>query len=240
MNERNRPTKNQALAWGVHIFTALGAALGVFSLFEIAEGDLATATLLMLLALFVDATDGTLARAVRVTEHAPQIDGRRLDDIIDYLNFVVVPVFFMWSASAVTHPGWLMFPVLASAYGFSRVDSKTEDDFFLGFPSYWNILAIYLWLLGVSPDLGTIWVVCLSAGVFVPLKYLYPSKVNPMSLRVALGAGAIIWTLALGACALSPTGMAARHLPEISLLYPAWYMGLSATRGGWFRFKKSA
>lgn len=235
MTERNRPVKNQVRAWGVHVFTASGAVLGIFSLFAIAEGDFAVATVLMLIALFVDAADGTLARAARVTEYAPQIDGRRLDDIIDFLNFVVVPAFFMWTASAVTHSGWLALPVLASAYGFSRVNAKTADDFFLGFPSYWNILAIYLWLLDVSPAVGTIWVIVLSAGVFVPLKYLYPSKVNPMSLRVALGVGAVLWTLALGACALSPEETAARFLPEITLLYPAWYMVLSATRGGWFR-----
>lgn len=235
MTERNLPVKNQVLAWGVHLFTASGAALGIFSLFAIAEGDFETATILMLIALFVDAADGTMARAVRVTEYAPQIDGRRLDDIIDYLNFVVVPACFMWSASSVTHSGWLALPVLASAYGFSRVDAKTEDDFFLGFPSYWNILAIYLWLLEVRPALGTIWVIVLSIGVFVPMKYLYPSKVNPMSLRVALGVGAVLWTVALGACALSPEATATGYLPEITLLYPAWYMVLSATRGGWFR-----
>ena len=235
MNERNRPLKNQVWAWGVHLFTASGAALGLFSLFAIAEGDFTTATILMLIALFVDAADGTLARAARVTEFAPKIDGRRLDDIIDYLNFVIVPACFMWSASAVIHSGWLALPVLASAYGFSRVDAKTEDDFFLGFPSYWNILAIYLWMLGVSPAVGTIWVAVLSLGVFVPMKYLYPSKVDPISLRVALGVGAILWTAALVACVVWPVQMAARFVPEISLLYPAWYMGLSATRGGWFR-----
>ncbi|MFK7897175.1 MAG: phosphatidylcholine/phosphatidylserine synthase [Myxococcota bacterium] len=235
MNEINRPIKNQILAWGVHLFTASGAALGLYSIFAIAEGNLPLATVLMLIAQFVDAADGTMARAARVTEYAPQIDGRRLDDIIDYLNFVIVPVFFMWHASSVAHSGWLALPVLASAYGFSRVDAKTEDDFFLGFPSYWNILAIYLWLLGVSPLIGTVWVVALSAGVFLPMKYLYPSKVNPMSLRIALGVGAILWTLALGACALWPESTTPWRLTEISLAYPVWYMILSATRGGWFR-----
>ena len=47
-------------------------------------------------------------------------------------------------------------PVLASAYGFAQTDAKTDDDFFLGFPSYWNVVAIYLWLLDVSPLAGTL------------------------------------------------------------------------------------
>ncbi|MFP6655399.1 MAG: hypothetical protein VCB25_07205, partial [Myxococcota bacterium] len=117
-------------------------------------------------------------------------------------------------------------------YGFSREDAKTEDNFFLGFPSYWNILAIYLWLLSVSPLAGTLWIVMLSIAVFIPMKYLYPSKVQPISLRIGLGAGALVWTAALAACACWPDKTAEFFLIEISLLYPAWYMWLSVTRGG--------
>ena len=226
---------SQIVSWSIHLFTASGAVLGIFSLISIATGNLANAVILMLAALVVDAVDGTLARAARVSEHVPQIDGRRLDDIVDYLNFVVVPVFFLWGAGSVTHPGWLVAPVLASAYGFSRQDAKTHDDFFLGFPSYWNILAIYLWLLSVGPVAGTIWVVVLSIAVFVPIKYLYPSKVQPLSLRFGLGVGAALWTGALIACVRWPDETSALFLIEVSLLYPAWYMWLSFTRGGFVR-----
>ena len=222
----------RALAWGVHAFTASGAVLGAFALVAVATNQPGVAVLLMLTTQFIDALDGTLARAARVTVHTPHIDGRRLDDIIDYLNFVIVPVFFMWGAESVVHPAWLAAPVVASAYGFSREDAKTEDDFFLGFPSYWNILAMYLWLLDVSPFAGTVWVAVLAVGVFVPMKYLYPSKVQPMRLRVALGAGAIVWTAALALCAIRPDWTTPWFVAEVSLLYPAWYMALSITRGG--------
>lgn len=220
------------LSFGVHTFTASGAVLGTFALIAIASGRLDTACLLMLTSLVIDSVDGTLARAVGVAEHTPEIDGRRLDDIIDYLNFVVVPVFFLWGAEAVVHPAWLAAPLFASAYGFSREDAKTEDDFFLGFPSYWNILAIYLWLLGVNPTFGTIWVAVLSIGVFIPMKYLYPSKVQPMRLRVGLGIGAVLWTGVLVGCVSWPGALERFCLVELSLLYPAWYLWLSFTRGG--------
>jgi len=229
----NQPTNlGRLLAWCVHFFTASGAVLGTFALIAIASDQLAVASLLMLAALFIDGLDGTLARAARVSEYTPEINGRRLDDIVDYLNFVIVPVVFMWGAESVVHPAWLVAPVLASAYGFSREDAKTEDDFFLGFPSYWNILAIYLWLLGVEATNGTIWVALLSIGVFVPMKYLYPSKVQPMTLRFWLGVGAIVWTLVLVVCVQWPTAAAPYYLLELSLLYPAWYMWLSLSRGG--------
>lgn len=220
------------LAWSVHLFTASGAVLGAFALICVARDELGLAVLLMLVSLVIDAIDGTLARAVGTARHVPQIDGRRLDDLVDYLNFVIVPVFFMWGAGSVLAPGWLAAPVLASAYGFSRVDAKTEDDFFLGFPSYWNILAIYLWLLDVSPTGGTIWVALLSIAVFIPLKYLYPSKVQPISLRVWLGIGGTVWTAALVFCVLWPEEVATYSLVELSLAYPAWYLFLSFKRGG--------
>jgi phosphatidylcholine synthase len=227
-----RNARARLLSWSIHLLTASGAVLGLFALIAIASGRLGAATLLMLASLVIDAVDGTLARAVRVTEHVPEIDGRRLDDLVDFLNFVIVPGFFMWGAGIVVHPAWLVAPVLASAYGFSRVDAKTEDDFFLGFPSYWNILAIYLWMLDVGPVGGTLWLAGLSLAVFVPIKYLYPSKVQPITLRVALGIGAAIWTFALVAGVLWPDATRARFVVELSLAYPVWYLWLSFTRGG--------
>ncbi len=222
-------------SWGVHLFTASGAVLGFFALISIATGNLGNATLLMLASLFIDGIDGTLARAAKVSEHVPEIDGRRLDDIVDYFNFAIVPAVFMWSAGSVIHPIWLAAPIVASAYGFSREDAKTPDDFFLGFPSYWNILAIYLWFFSVGPIGGTIWVATLSIAVFVPIKYLYPSKVQPISLRIWLGVGALVWAATLVACVRWPATAASLWLPELSLLYPAWYMWLSFTRGGLVR-----
>lgn len=233
MNERF----SRIRSWSIHLFTASGAVLGFFALTSIAAGNLGNATLLMLTTLFIDGIDGTLARAAKVSEHVPQIDGRRLDDIVDYFNFAIVPAVFMWSAGSVTHSIWLAAPIVASAYGFSRRDAKTEDDFFLGFPSYWNILAIYLWFFSVGPIGGTIWVVTLSIAVFVPMKYLYPTKVQPMSLRIWLGVGALVWTAALVTCVRWPATAASFSLLEVSLLYPAWYMWLSFTRGGFVRNK---
>ena len=46
---------------------------------------------------------------------------------------------------------WLLVPLLASAYGFCQVEAKTDDHYFLGFPSYWNIVAFYLYVLRLPP-----------------------------------------------------------------------------------------
>jgi phosphatidylcholine synthase len=228
--------RSRWIAWAVHLFTASGAAIALFALIAIATDRMPLAIYLMLTALVIDSVDGTLARAVRVTEHVPEIDGRRLDDIVDYLTYVIVPVFFLWAGGFWLHPGWLVAPVLASAIGFARVDAKTADDFFLGFPSYWNILAIYLFLFDAGPVLSTLWIAGLSIAVFVPLKYLYPSKLEPRCLRRALAAGGVLWCLALAACTGQHDWTRTVGLREISLAYPAWYVGLSLLRGG---FKRS-
>lgn len=230
MSSGTQPAR--AIAWSVHALTASGAAIALFALLAVADGRFATAVLLMLVALAIDSVDGTLARAARVDLHAAALDGRRLDDIVDYLNYVIVPVFFLAMAGLVTHPAWLSAPVLASAFGFAQVEAKTEDDFFLGFPSYWNVLAIYLWLFDASPAVSTAALVGLSLAVFVPLKYLYPSKLEPRGLRRALALGGVAWCSTLAACAGTPDWTRGLWLRELSLLYPAWYLGLSFVRGG--------
>jgi phosphatidylcholine synthase len=213
------------LAWGVHLFTASGAVVGALALVAISAGDLARASLLMLTALLIDSVDGTLARKVRVSEVLPRIDGRRLDDMVDYLNFAIVPVVFMLGAGHVVHWSLAAIPILASAYGFSQEDAKTEDDFFLGWPSYWNVVAVYLWLLDIPPLVGTTLVVFLSIAVFVPLKYVYPSKLTV--LRKTTAAGGLGWGAQLTASILDPETAGRFHLLELSLAYPAYYLGLS-------------
>ena len=139
-------------------------------------GDHRIAAFLMLVGLFIDSVDGTLARRVGVTEHVPHIDGRRLDDVVDFLNYAIVPAVFMLAAGNLLAPGWIAVPILASAYQFSQVEAKTEDDYFLGFPSYWNVVAIYLYLLDARPEVGVWWVLGFSIASFIPLRYLYPSR----------------------------------------------------------------
>ena len=218
------------LAWGVHLFTASGAVVAVAALLALAEGAATRAGLFMMLALAIDSADGTLARAARVSERVPSIDGRRLDDIVDYLNYVIVPAVFLAVEGCLPHPWLVALPVLASAYGFSQREAKTPDDFFLGFPSYWNVVALYAWLLEVPPGITAAVVLLLSMLVFVPLKYLYPSRMRRLfRTTVALG---ILWAASMTAALLRPDAAARLHLVEISLVFPAWYVAGSLWLGG--------
>src|SRR5271155_205971 len=140
------------LGWCVHGYTALGlVAAGVIAVLLV-RGDADAfrwSFLLMAAATVVDSTDGTLARKVRIKEVVPGFDGRRLDDIVDFLNYTFLPLLLIWRAG-ILPPGqeaWLFLPLAASAYGFCQVHVKTDDGAFLGFPSLWNIVALYLYML---------------------------------------------------------------------------------------------
>jgi phosphatidylcholine synthase len=218
------------MAWGVHAFTASGGVVAVAALLACARGDLRIAALWMLVALVIDSVDGTLARRVGVSEVLPRIDGRRLDDIVDYTNYVIVPAVFLVQAGSVLHPLVAAAPVLSSAYGFSQTDAKTEDHFFVGFPSYWNVMAIYLWALAVPAEVGTALILAFSAAVFVPLKYVYPSRMD--ALWWTTNGAAAVWVIFVGSAISSSEGLPLRNVMWISLVYPIYYLGLSFWLGG--------
>ena len=226
------PTKTQGegsalrrlLAWLVHLYTALGAAVAVFTLAMVAEGRYREALALMGLALLLDATDGTFARAARVKEIVPGVDGARLDDIVDYLNYVFVPCFLLLRAELLP-AGWLVcLPLIASAYGFSQANAKTPDHYFLGFPSYWNVVAFYYFVLESGLWFNGLLVIVLSVMVFVPIRYLYPSR-NAVLQGLTLTLGGIWGVLCLVVVYYLPDppyGLAAA-----SLFFPAYYLALS-------------
>lgn len=196
-NRRKLPV-SRALAWGVHFYTALGlvaaAAIAVL-IVRGGENDFRWAFFLMVVATLIDATDGTLARRVRVKEVLPGFDGRRLDDLVDFLTYTCLPLFLIWRARLLPpgHEWWLLVPLLASAYGFCQVSAKTDDGYFLGFPSYWNLVAFYLYVLRPQGWLAVVLLVGLALLTFVPTRYLYPSQRGRLNqLTNVLGA---IWAI---------------------------------------------
>jgi len=215
------------LAWLVHLYTAFGAVIGFLTILAIDQAAFRDALFLMSLAVVIDATDGAFARAARVKEIIPWFDGELLDAIVDYFNYAVVPCFFILRANLL--PGqdalWLAaLPLLASAYGFCQRDAKTADHYFLGFPSYWNIVAFYLFVLKTPAWANAFALMALSILIFVPIKYIYPSR-SPR-FRVQSNVLGALW----GAAIL----YAIYRLPEpprailfASLLYPAYYTALS-------------
>ena len=231
--------RQRALAWSVHLFTGLGlvAAAGIAVLIVHGGDDsFRLAFALMWLATGIDAVDGTFARMARVHEVLPGFDGRRLDDIIDFQTYTSLPLLLVWRAG-ILPGGWsavLLFPLLASAYGFSRVDAKTDDGYFLGFPSYWNIVAFYAYFLAPPPWLGIATIVILSLLTFVPSRYLYSTQPGRLS-RIVNVLAAPWAALSIGILLAGPEQR--RSLALVSLYFPVFYMGaswwVSLSDGSW-------
>lgn len=215
-------------AFAVHAYTATGGVLALLIVLAAVDGDASRALWLGLVALVIDGTDGMLARKFEVKERLPWFDGALLDNIVDFLTYVFAPVILLLQTGYLPD-GWAgqvvaALPLVASSYQFCRIDAKTEDHFFLGFPSYWNVIAFY----AIAGDLSsgvtaTIITVC-ALLVFIPLNYIYPSRTKAhRSLTLALSGGWLLLYAAVVAQLPDPSGL----LIALSLLYIVYYLGLS-------------
>jgi phosphatidylcholine synthase len=236
--EARAPTGfEQFLGWSVHAYTALGLIFAAAIAALLVRGgpeSFRMCFILMVLATIVDATDGTLARKVRIKQVVPGFDGRRLDDIIDFLTYTFLPLLLIWRADILpqSQAGWLILPLVASAYGFCQVEAKTEDGYFLGFPSLWNVVAFYLYVLRLAPWAALGVVIVLALLTFVPSKYLYPSQPGKLNQFATLLGVAwtipfalLIWKLPTTPNALDDPGLVRMTL--LSLFYPVFYIGAS-------------
>jgi len=179
MTPQSKPQMRAILAYGVHLFTATGAVFGFLALLAVIQHEWKLMIVWMVASMLVDGLDGFLARRADTKTYAAKFDGALMDNIIDYFTYVVVPALFLFE-SDVLPPGWGIIGaaaiLLASAFQFSQTDAKTDDHFFTGFPSYWNIVAIYALILGLNPWVNLVILLLLVALVFIPIKYVYPTR----------------------------------------------------------------
>lgn len=223
-------------AWSVHAFTASGAVLALLALLAVERGAFAEALLWLFAALVVDGIDGTFARAARVKERAPRIDGDVLDLVIDYLTYVFVPTLFLWRAGLV--PMDLALPLaaliqLSSLYVFARRDMKTSDGYFRGFPALWNVIALYLYAISAAPWSGAIVVLVFAALSFAPVHVVHPFRVRDYGRWLPVIA--IVWgiaTLALLVPGLAEGARSALLLVSISASLVLIGLGLMRTMRG--------
>jgi len=219
------------LANGVHLFTATGAVWGFLTLLAVWDGNIKLAIVYVIIAMFVDGFDGILARWLDVKTYAKWIDGGLLDNIIDYLNYVVVASLLLIKVPNLMPQGLEMAAatsiLLTSGFQFSQTEAKTdgtESYFFKGFPSVWNFIVFYMMLLGLNPWINFALLVACNILVFVPIRFLYPTR-NTRFRRFTLA-----FTYAYGA--LGVWGLLQYpDVPEwvapVSFLYVAYYAAMS-------------
>jgi phosphatidylcholine synthase len=185
-----------ALAFAVHVLTAAGAGLALGALVAAVNGAWETMFLCLGAALIVDGVDGTIARAVKVAELVPRWSGDVLDLVVDFVTYVFVPAYAIAASGLLPAP--LALPagiviVMTGAIYFADRQMKTEDNYFRGFPTLWNIAAFYLFVLKPPPWLAAALVALLAIATFLPFKFVHPVRVA--KLRHLSLAALVLWSI---------------------------------------------
>ena len=222
----------RAAAYAVHAFTASGVVFALLAADEVAAPQPRPKLVFLYLAIqvVIDALDGPMARAVHIKTRAARIDGRTIDDIVDYLTYTFIPLLLVWRMGWLPGPGalWVAPAMVASLFGFANTAAKDEQGgFFLGFPSYWNIVAFYI---GVAyaiagPWPGAILIVLLTILTVLPVRFIYPNLV-PRPWKTLTMIGILIWLVLLG-WMWTDYPAPAEWLTAASLVYPVFYVALS-------------
>jgi phosphatidylcholine synthase len=181
----------------VHCFTASGAALGLAALFCAVDGRFAAMFALLGAALVIDAVDGSFARRYKVEETVPFIDGIVLDLVVDFLNYVIVPLTALWRSGLLEAPLAAVVCTIvcaASALYFADRRMKTHDRWFRGFPATWNVLIFYMLVLRPGPFVSLVCIIIATCMMFAPIFCVHPLRVKQLRLVTLMLTGA--WTVA--------------------------------------------
>jgi phosphatidylcholine synthase len=201
-------TAPQAKAFSVHLLTASGSFLAFLSLVAASEERWVAMFWWLGLALLIDGVDGPIARKLEVKDVLPTWSGDMLDNIIDYVTYVLIPAFALYQ-SGFMGPGLSFLSaaiiVVSSAVYYADTGIKTSENFFKGFPVVWNMIVFSLFV--VEPDEYISFTIVLVSAIltFTPIHFLHPVRVvrlRPLNLVVFLlwcGFGAVALLMFLDA-----------------------------------------
>jgi phosphatidylcholine synthase len=180
-----RPVKKvtapQAKAFSVHLLTASGSFLAFLSLVAASEERWAAMFFWLGMALFVDGIDGPIARKLHVKEVLPTWSGDLLDNIIDYVTYVLLPAFALYQSGFMGEGLSFLSAaiiVVSSAIYYADTGMKTKENFFKGFPVTWNMIVFTLFVLQTSEYLSFAIVVISAILSFLPVHFLHPVRVR--------------------------------------------------------------
>lgn len=171
----------QAKAFSVHLLTASGSFLAFLSLVAASEQRWPAMFLWLGMALIVDGIDGPIARKLHVKQVLPTWSGDTLDNIIDYVTYVLIPAFALYQRGFMGEGLSFLSAaiiVISSAVYYADTGMKTKENFFRGFPVVWNMVVFTLFV--IQPGEWTSFAVVAVSAVlsFVPLHFLHPVRVK--------------------------------------------------------------
>jgi phosphatidylcholine synthase len=213
--------QEKAKAWAVHVFTASGMLVGFKALEAAYSGRTYETVLWLILTVLIDGVDGTLARRYHVNEILPQIDGKMMDFVIDFVNFVITPTVVCYQNKMVPeHVALLTVAAIlyASLYHYGNREQVTADMRFRGFPAFWNLVIYYLFILELGQWANFLIILVIVMLHFSRVKFLYISR---MQQNRAIAVFVLAVLLLSNACLLVAyphTGFVLKLLAVMSLL----------------------
>ncbi|NND08610.1 MAG: phosphatidylcholine/phosphatidylserine synthase [Saprospiraceae bacterium] len=170
---------DQLKAWIVHFYTASGGVCAFMALLAIAERQWDQSMTWLLICLFIDGSDGFLARRWQVRKVLPLMDGEQIDHVIDFVTYALVPTYFIYSAGLVPSQLSLLtatYILMVSAIYYGKKGMVSDQQHFNGFPVLWNLVVFYLFFV-FQFSLWINFIFILGFGIlhFIPIKVSYPS-----------------------------------------------------------------
>ena len=165
----------------VHLLTGFGIIAGFFALIAVMNNNQKEAFLWLGLAFLIDSVDGTLARKFNVKKNLPHLDGKMLDSIIDFFNYVIIPSIMIYWFRYVPDQFAILIPailIFISIYSYVNLNILTNDNYYNGFPAIWNVIVLYFYIFGTSQNVNLIFLILLILLKFSPLKCIHPLRVN--------------------------------------------------------------
>ena len=167
-------------AFAVHILTASGSFLAFLGVVAAAAMRFIDMFWWLGLALAVDGIDGPIARRLRVKEVLPNWSGTMLDNVIDYVTYVLLPAFALYQSHILGQP-WSFVAaglmVVSSAIYYADTGTKTADNFFSGFPIAWNMVVFTFFVVHPSEMVAFGFIVISVVLTFLPINFIHPVRV---------------------------------------------------------------
>ena len=210
-------------AFSVHLLTASGSFLALLALTAAGEERWVAMFWWLGAALVVDGIDGPIARKLNVKEVLPNWSGDMLDNVIDYVTFVLIPAYALYASGLFATESMAFLAagviVVSSAIYYADTGMKTEENFFSGFPVVWNMVVFAFFV--IQPPEWAVLLITFTAAFtsFLPIWFLHPVRVQrlrPLNLFVT-GVWVVSCTIAL--LQNLDTSTAVKALTVLSSLY---------------------
>jgi phosphatidylcholine synthase len=178
------------MAWSVHIFTASGLLAGFLAILAINAGNWRVAMAWLIVAQVIDGVDGSFARWFSANEVLPNMNGKTMDNVVDFANYAVIPAYFFYSAHLVEQiwnlPLTFLILLVSTIY-YGKDGMVSDDNYFIGFPVMWNMVVFYLIFVFAFGKLGNTGIIIIFSILhFVAIKFAYPSRATRMRVLTIL------------------------------------------------------